>query len=1028
MAVTLLRVLVLGVIAAAADDLPVTWAPARTLLPCVVPDGETLVVRGPPLLLDSDDQNRLKPYVWIKDNEEIKQSLTNVTLEVLQKKDGTSEGVYQCGVRHHGLVLGYPIILKFAFIEKYVSVVPENSTVRAGQPFVLTCNISSGPSASITWLKGEEVISENDRYYYIDNKHQLLILNAKEQDAGVYWCKATNPVLNKSRNSSPALVQVEREEGQTGLAFLPLQQDTTIYVSKGSRVVLPCPVVGWPKPEIVWKLTPSIGRTAEQETIDQVLVLPSMQADLEGVFSCSVDGNNDLVKTYNVTITEPVNITLPPASKQVYRASTVRFNCTATGKPAPIITWYKDGKPLVLAGRKVVLTSFEGNRRELLIRSVTSDDAGVYQCFARNALQERGAWARLEVAGAGAEAPRGVRCAAAGPARVRVYWDLMDADVVAYTVQRSVSQGTMYPGVPRTTNEEIITVNEPLTPYKFQVTAYILTKNNKTIASDPSETVTCQGQGVPIKITRVNDERVVVSWHQFAEEHPGVLQWTLQYRTEDDNQIQNVTFDGSVHQYIFQALPGTELRVLGWKVLGIPENLSDVPWQRADLDRVPDGYVTAVPTNVRVTSLGSRDMIVTWRCDEAESSLDVYTFLVCVKDMEGNEDCIESKSNTATVDNLEPNSEYEVRVQARLPGQLVGGAFSDPVDISTQSEGIERFQDLNHKYINSTTIRVSWSSGSEKKFLVQYSNDLELPVDQWASVETSGNTILLTGLNLTKELHVMVTGYEPEGFREITTIPSEVPVVEDLHYTVGERGVTVQWRGRGPRVLRYTQNLTHSLDSWVELTVPHNSVTLTDLDPNVETYLVVAAPGTDQKSKVVTIPPHPSDYSTLYLGLGIVGGVLLLLVLAVAAICIWRHRKRFLTPDRSRRRNVSTTDGQGESCELQDRAVRERLANGVKDAGEPLLNGTVHITENPSSKRPNGRARRGERRYEVAFDLSRHEESAAPPPDPPPPTHTPYDLSRGYNKLPDDNMNELPRPAPSSPEDTKVQPTLQPNG
>lgn len=52
--------------------------------------------------------------------------------------------------------------------------------------------------------------------------------------------------------------------------------------------------------QIVWKLTPSIGRTAEQETIDQVLVLPSMQADLEGVFSCSVDGNNDLVKVRRV--------------------------------------------------------------------------------------------------------------------------------------------------------------------------------------------------------------------------------------------------------------------------------------------------------------------------------------------------------------------------------------------------------------------------------------------------------------------------------------------------------------------------------------------------------------------------------------------------------------------------------------------------------------------------------------------------------------------------------------------------------
>jgi hypothetical protein len=55
-------------------------------------------------------------------------------------------------------------------------------------------------------------------------------------------------------------------------------------------------------------------------------------------------------QTYNVTVTRPVNITMPPVSKEVMRAGTIRFNCTATGRPQPNVTWYKDGAPLAIGG------------------------------------------------------------------------------------------------------------------------------------------------------------------------------------------------------------------------------------------------------------------------------------------------------------------------------------------------------------------------------------------------------------------------------------------------------------------------------------------------------------------------------------------------------------------------------------------------------------------------------------------------------------------------------------------------------
>lgn len=112
----------------------------------------------------------------------------------------------------------------------------------------------------------------------------------------------------------------------------------------------------------------------------------------------------------------------------------------------------------------VVLPSADGKRMELLIRSVTSEDEGevlflilsvtypccsilqplqlsyfilpgIYQCFAQSGSSVVSSWASLEVGGAGAAAPRGVRCGPAGATAVNVRWPKLNADVFAYTVQ-----------------------------------------------------------------------------------------------------------------------------------------------------------------------------------------------------------------------------------------------------------------------------------------------------------------------------------------------------------------------------------------------------------------------------------------------------------------------------------------------------------------------------------------------------------------------------------------------------------------
>ncbi|KAJ8724667.1 hypothetical protein PYW08_016141 [Mythimna loreyi] len=1038
-------------------DVPIRWLSSpRATVPCVVPDADRIPARRPPPPLEADDKPRPKPYVWRKGDEEVKRVLSNGTLEVSRKKDGSSEGVYQCTVRHHaGLVLGYPVHLKFAYLDKQFSVHPENATAWCGQPFVLNCAISSGPPATLSWLKDAEPLRRDNRYHLL--KNQLLITDVTDEDAGWYRCKATNSYANRTRFSQAGRLQVEQHPVDLEPGILALNHERDIAVPKNGSIALPCPVTGWPRPKLIWEFSQPGERTSELEATDEVLILQQVDLDQEGVYTCRVEGNSDLFKTFNVTVTEPVKITVPPTSKQTFRASTVRFNCTAVGRPAPAVTWYKDGKPLALAGRIVVLPSVDGKRMELLIRSVTSEDAGVYQCFAQNPTSSASAWATLNVTGAGAAAPAGVRCWPTGARSVAVRWPSVNGDVMAYTVQITEPGGTSLPGQPVIGLEDVATVAEPLTPYGFQVRAYIKSSStNRNVASDMSESVECQGQGVPIKLARQGDD-ILVSWRQFANQTPGVLQWILQYKAENSTDEHNVTLDGKVtnHTVTVSSQEPLQVRVLGTKQLPwLQQNLTLVPWTSTSIAiHAPDGgEVTAVPEDVEVTDVTPREVTVRWRCEEADLAVDTYSYMVCTRKVDGNEECLESRTKSARITKLSPSTEYEVRVQARVPSRKAVGEFSAPIHISTPSEGTQRFKDLTYKLVNTTTLRVSWNSVPDK-YTIHYSNEYELPINQWPSVDTMGNTVLLTGLDLTKKLYVMVKGYEPIGYSTTLTIPVQVPEAKELEYWFTSSGVQVTWRGDGPRIVRYSQNLTQSLDKWPTINVTSNTVHITGLEAEQPTYVMVVASGPSPRSQVLTVPPRPPYQASYLLSIGLGVGVLILVLVAVAAVCIWRRRKRSLSPARSRRRNLSSNDGiEEEGAEMKN--IGNRLANGggSKDAGEPLLNGHVHITENPNqSKTPNGRMRKG-RRYEAAFDVARYEDpdttlETVLDPDTSASTtfnlldtsrRPEYDVSRSsrdlsannsFNKLPDDNMNsELTRSTDFQLDNSKILPTLQPNG
>ena len=79
----------------------------------------------------------------------------------------------------------------------------------------------------------------------------------------------------------------------------------------------------------------------------------------------------------------PVIIQSSPGRITVFKIkSTVKLSCTASGSPAPVIEWSKNGRPLSV--NTTVRQSDVETTGELVIEPFMPQDQGQYKCFFKN--------------------------------------------------------------------------------------------------------------------------------------------------------------------------------------------------------------------------------------------------------------------------------------------------------------------------------------------------------------------------------------------------------------------------------------------------------------------------------------------------------------------------------------------------------------------------------------------------------------------------------------------------------------------
>ncbi|ROL43461.1 Hemicentin-1, partial [Anabarilius grahami] len=287
-------------------------------------------------------------------------------------------------------------------------------------PISLYCETNAVPPPVLTWYKDGHLLTSNDKVLILPGGRVLQIPRAQAKDSGRYTCVAVNEAGEDSIQYDVRVLLPPSIRGADG----DLPDEVTVLVNK--TTLLECQVDGSPTPKISWikdsqPLTPdnthrllSNGRTLQilnaqvTDTGRYVCVAQNLAGTAEKSFNLHVHGGRTLQilkakmsdggkyncvainlageaqKIIYLTVYVPPSIRHSsgdlPVVLNVQVGKSVTLECESNAVPPPIITWYKNGRPITETANLRILA--DGQMLEL--RETEVSDTGQYVCKATN--------------------------------------------------------------------------------------------------------------------------------------------------------------------------------------------------------------------------------------------------------------------------------------------------------------------------------------------------------------------------------------------------------------------------------------------------------------------------------------------------------------------------------------------------------------------------------------------------------------------------------------------------------------------
>ncbi|AWP10692.1 putative hemicentin-1 [Scophthalmus maximus] len=243
----------------------------------------------------------------------------------------------------------------------------------------LECEARGVPLPTITWYRNGEALLSNRQAQYVERGHYLKIPRAQASDAGLFTCKVTSVAGSAEKAYE---LDVYLPPTITGGDVGPTERTVTL----NKPLILDCEAGGHPPPSLTWlKDGVPVHDGESVRVLEQGRKLEILSATVSdsGRYVCvatSIAGEKEVKYDVRVLVPPFIDGADDVTDTTVILNSPLELECEATGTPAPVIAWYKDGKPVRQGEGLRVATS---GRRLIVSRAQVSDTAR-FQCVATN--------------------------------------------------------------------------------------------------------------------------------------------------------------------------------------------------------------------------------------------------------------------------------------------------------------------------------------------------------------------------------------------------------------------------------------------------------------------------------------------------------------------------------------------------------------------------------------------------------------------------------------------------------------------
>ncbi|XP_032334547.1 hemicentin-2 isoform X3 [Camelus ferus] len=339
-------------------------------------------VAGSPLVLSCDVTGVPAPTVtWLKDRMPVESNVAHGVVSrggrlQLSHLQPAQAGTYTCVAENAQAEARKDFVVAVLVAPRIQSSgATQEHSILEGQQVRLDCEADGQPPPNVTWLKDGSPLGQGTGphlRFSLDGS-SLVLKGLRASDSGAYTCVAQNAAGEDARlHTVNVLVPPTIEQGAEGTG--------TLMSRPGELVTMMCPVRGSPPIHMSW-LKDGLPLPLSQRThlhgSGRTLRISQVQLADSGIFTC-VAASPAGVADRNFTLQVQVPPILEPVEFQtdvaVVRGSPVVLPCEAQGSPLPLVSWMKDGEPLLPQS----LEQGPGLRLE----TAGAGDAGTYSCVA----------------------------------------------------------------------------------------------------------------------------------------------------------------------------------------------------------------------------------------------------------------------------------------------------------------------------------------------------------------------------------------------------------------------------------------------------------------------------------------------------------------------------------------------------------------------------------------------------------------------------------------------------------------------